>query len=82
MTTQQLSAALELAQSDADLSRESIGHFDGYGLNGFEPVLCTVQQVARLVRWQCIQLNGATDADALNELAQFGRRRFIVVGKS
>ena len=32
--------------------------FDGFGLHDFEPVPCTLDEVARLIGWQCIQLNG------------------------
>jgi hypothetical protein len=79
MTKQQLSQAVELAESEEVLSGEDIGHFDGFGLGGFQPVTCTIRQLARLVRWQCVRLDLTVDADALNEIATLGKRRFMVV---
>ena len=79
MTKQQLSKALELAESEEALSDEDIEHFDGFGLKGFAPVTCTLRQLARLVRWQCVRLDLTVDADALHEIATFGRQRFMVV---
>ena len=81
MTKDQLQRAVAIAESDTDLSneRKQIDIFDGYGLEGFKPVHVTIKQVADLVRWQCVQFNGCIDADALNELAYAGRKRFLVV---
>jgi len=45
------SRAFQIADSDADLTSESIDHFDGYGLPGFSCV-ATIRQLARLIRWQ------------------------------
>lgn len=79
MTKDQLSQSLALALSDADLSKED-EPFMGFGLPDFQPLVCTIPQVARLIRWQCIRLNGSIDSEALNEIADAGRKKFQIVG--
>ncbi len=82
MTRHELSEALTLARSGADLNLDEIGIFDGFALRDFAPVVCTIEALAVLVRWQCICFDGSIDHDALNEIATVGRRRFQVVGKA
>lgn len=81
MKKDQLQRAVEIATSDEDLSTEmeQIDIFSGFGLPDFEPVTVTVKQLAALVRWQCSQFNGGIDAQALNEIAELGKKRFQVV---
>jgi len=80
MKTTELDNALALARSDAPLNLDDISIFDGFGLPDFRPIVCTVEALAILVRWQCIQFDGSVDAEALDEIATCGRRRFTVVG--
>ena len=82
MTRDQLSEALTLARSGADLSLDDISIFDGFALRDFAPVVYTLEALAVLVRWQCICFDGSIDHDALNEIAIVGRRKFGVVGKA
>ncbi len=82
MTRDQLSEALTLARSGADLCLDEIAIFDGFALRDFSPVVCTLEALAVLVRWQCICFDGSIDHDALNEIATVGRRKFGVVGKA
>lgn len=79
MHKRQLEAAVAIARSAADLLGEDIDVFHGYGLHGFKPVTCTLRQVAALIRWQCVYLNGNLDGAALDELADLGKTRFIVL---
>lgn len=81
MKATQLQAALDIARSDAALNIEDIGIFDGYGLRGFEPITCTVEALAMLIRWECVQLNGEINAEALAELARVGRHKFTVIDR-
>lgn len=80
MNNKQLDAALKMAQSDADLQSHDINVFDGFGLPSFSPIIVTIPQVARLIRWQAIYLNGGVDSAALAEVADAGRRKFTVIG--
>ena len=78
-------AALSIARSDENLAGEDIGMFDGYGLRDFQPVHCTVKQVAALIRWQCFYMMkrmGGPDMnmEEFNELCHIGRKKFIIVG--
>ena len=82
MMRDQLSEALTLARSGAALSLDEITIFDGFALRDFAPLVCTVEALAVLVRWQCICFDGSVDHDALNEIATVGRRKFLVVGKA
>jgi hypothetical protein len=81
MKKAQLDKALRLAQSNADLSAHDINVFDGFGLPTFAPVIVTLPQVARLIRWQAVYLNGGVDNAALAEVADAGRRKFTVIGE-
>lgn len=80
MTKQELSEALKIANSEKSLENVDIEIFDGYGLKNFQPIYCTVEQLARLIRWQCFQLNGKIDDEELNNLAYAGKKKFLIVG--
>jgi len=80
MTKNELSDAFTLAQSPDTLGNAEMDLFYGFGLPGFAPVYCTLRDVARLIRWQCSQLNGGWDREALQEIATHGRKRFQVIG--
>lgn len=58
---------------------EDISIFNGYGLPYFSQIVCTSRQLAALIRWQCVRLDGTMDTDALTELNNIGRRKFTVV---
>jgi hypothetical protein len=80
MTTIQFKTALRMAvDNSVDLSTEELNHFDGFGLQDFRPVYCTIQQIARLIRWQAIQFNGEVNQETLTEVARFGKKRFMVM---
>jgi len=81
MTKNQLQRAVELATSEEDLTNENeqMEIFDGFGLDDFKPVTVTVKQLASLVRWQCVQFSGGINADALEEVASCGKKRFQIV---
>ena len=53
--------------------------FDGFGLPDFEPVHCTLDELAQLIGWQCLQFNGELDDRAMDEIWQ-ARRRFRLLG--
>ena len=80
MTKAELSQAVAIAKSNADLAGVDTSHMVGYGLNSFEPVHVTLDMVASMIRYQCIMFNGDIDGNELNELADAGRRKFIVIG--
>jgi hypothetical protein len=80
MNKAEMTQALAIAKSDADLMNEDIAIFDGYGLPDFTPVHVTVRQVARIIRWQAQYMNGEWDADEINSIANLGRKRFMIIG--
>lgn len=76
MTNSHLQQAMEIARSDKELQHTSI--FDGFGLAGFQQVTVTLEALAWLIRWQCFQMDGGIDQDALNEIATLGKHRFLI----
>ncbi|MFA7219020.1 MAG: hypothetical protein WC119_00645 [Synergistaceae bacterium] len=81
MKKSELSKALEIAKSDIKLDEQnaSLVPFDGFGLKDFEPVYVTLNQIARLIRWQCICLDGSIDNDNFQDIAYAGKRKFMVI---
>lgn len=78
MTKDELSRAVELAKTKAELPQD-LSIFDGFGLPDFQPVHTTIDAVAALIRWQCQCLYGGFDLEALNEVAYCGRRKFLII---
>lgn len=73
--------AFLLAQdADVDLSDESLDIFDGYGLRDFDPVVATVRQVARLMRYQALQFNGDWVNEELTQIKEIFRKKVTMVG--
>lgn len=71
--------ALRIAKdSTIDLIDEELGLMNGYGLPNFEPVSVSTRQVARMIRWQALYLNGGWDVEEINSVRQLGRNRFEI----
>jgi hypothetical protein len=80
MTTKQLSAAFAMANSNDFRSNPAdLAIFDGFGLKSFQPIVATTAALAVLIRWQCMQLCGDFDLDALNEIRVCLRRKLTIV---
>ena len=79
MTRNEFNRAYTIACSDAKLPPDD-GLFMGFGLADFKPVKCTLRQVAALMRWQALQLNGEWDVPALHQIADQGRYKFDIIG--
>lgn len=77
MTKKQFGQAVRIAQSREDLSKVDDSTLFGCGLPDFKPVFCTIEMVAKFVRWQCLQFNGEFNAENLNECATIARRKFL-----
>lgn len=78
MTKSELSAALKIAKSDKEL-HEDLSIFLGYGLKNFDKIYVTLDAVAKLIRYQCIQFDGSIDTEKLNSLAYHSRQKFMVI---
>lgn len=76
MNKSEFNQAVALAKSDLDIE-DSIAIFDGFGLSDFQPVACTLGQMARLIRYQCSTFAGTWDAEALSEIWHY-KARFII----
>jgi|SaaInlV_165m_DNA_2_1040747.scaffolds.fasta_scaffold159401_1 hypothetical protein len=88
MTRNELSLAVAMAQSDEELetfigensSQRLIDLFNGFGLSDYNPVHITIRDLACLVRYECTMMNCELDNHALNEIAELGKTKFIIVG--
>jgi hypothetical protein len=79
MNKQEFSKALELAKQGESASFDEMGAlFDGFGFKEFQPVACTLKQLAALIVYQCFTFGGTIDTEALNEIWA-AKRKFIVV---
>ena len=58
---------------------EDLSVFDGFGLPDFQPVVVTTAQVAALMRWQGLCLDGSWDMPAIQEVRTHGRRKFEII---
>jgi hypothetical protein len=83
MTKAEFSRALALAQSDIPLELAEFmkqTKFDGFAVHGFQPVACTLFEMAQLIAYQSFTFAGTIDQAALDEIWQ-NRRRFLIVGQ-
>ena len=83
MLKTEFSRALALAQSDEPMNLcdfMKTTTFDGFGLNDFEPVPCTLYQMAQLIAYHCVCFDGSIDQEAMDEIWQH-RKRFQIVGE-
>lgn len=79
MTLAQFQKAFAIANSNVDLSNVDDSILFGYGLPTFKPVHTTLEAVAKTIRWQALQFNGQWNAEALNEVAEHGRKNFLIL---
>lgn len=84
MTKDEFKAAFQRAQDrkaqDLPFDWVALDRFVGFGLRDFEPVHCTLDAVADLIRYQAQYFNGGWDHEELNNIAQVARRKFVVIG--
>lgn len=82
MNKKEFSEILEIVQdSRIDLTDVDEMILHGCALPDFQyPVYVTRKQVAKLIRWDCIQFNGQFDSEELNNIGIIGKRKFIIVG--
>lgn len=67
------------AKSNRDLSHVDDSILHGCALPEFEPVVATIDQVARFVRWHALMLNGDWDSEQLTTLQTLFRRKVTMV---
>ena len=80
MTLVQFQKAFAIANDTSiDLSNVDDTILFGCGLPRFKPVHTTLEAVAKMIRWQAMQFNGQWNAEALNEVAEVGRKNFLIL---
>jgi len=77
MNKKEFSKALELAKTH-EYGIAEISLFNGFALADFKPVVCTMNDIAGLIAWQCFTFGGGIDSEALTEIWN-NKRRFILV---
>jgi hypothetical protein len=80
MTKKELAKAFQIAKSDTVIPEDNLHLFNGFGLDDFKPVYCTLRDVAKLIRYQCQFLTGGWDMDAFQDIAFHSKKRFIIIG--
>jgi hypothetical protein len=78
MTRQQLQRAFQIAKQ-RNSKYDSLDWAVGFGLSDYEPMHITVEMLANLISYQCACLDGSWDQAALNEIAEHGKRKFVVI---
>jgi hypothetical protein len=78
MTKQQFADAVQLIRDGRDVSGADDTPLHGYGLPGFQPVTVTLEAAAKFIAWHCQQLNGQFDGEALNEMRELSRKRWLI----
>ncbi len=79
MNIAEMKLVMQTARRCGRLDHEAIAQFQGYGLKDFKPVHVSIWQVSRLIRWQCLQFNGEFDMEAVDELMNIGRKKFLII---
>lgn len=79
MTKAEFNQAYKRAEERRDKPYTFTLEFDGFALPDFQPVVCTLDQLADLIRWQSFEFGGGIDASGLAGI-WLARRKFIVVG--
>lgn len=80
MTKEEFKAAFKIADSQEDLSDVDDSNLFGCGLPEYKRTVTTLKAVAKLIRWQALQFNGAWNAEALGEVQKIAKVKFEVVG--
>lgn len=80
MTKLELEDAIKLAIVRKGCGFVPLDIFDGFALPGFDPITCTMTQLADLIRWQCGRIFAdGWDDTMLSEIMECGRRKFNVI---
>lgn len=80
MTLHQFQRACAAAKNPTlDLSATDITMLVGYGRPSFRQTHTTLAAVAKIIRWDALQLDGEWDAEALEEICKVGRKKFLIV---
>jgi hypothetical protein len=80
MTLTQFQKACAAAKNpNLDLSATDDTMLFGYGLPSFRQTHTTLAAVAKILRWDALQFNGEWDAEALNQIGEIGRKKFLIV---
>jgi len=85
MLKSEFSRAIAIVQSGKELDlynwmQDGMEVMDGYGLPDFQPVMVTIEDMARLIAYEALQINGELDHEWLNIIWSC-RSRFIIVGE-
>lgn len=90
MTGRQFNEAIKLAKTPGAVSWAKqlpdggvmidLDIFDGCALPGAHTVVCTIEDVAKLIKYQVTQWNGEWDLNELENLRYIAKIRFQIIG--
>lgn len=78
-TAKQFKQAFKRAGSDEDFTNVNIALFMEYGKKTYKPVYCSIKQLAALIRYQCMYLDGEWDMEELQSLKKCSVNKFIIL---
>lgn len=78
MTKRDLQRAFEIAKQ-GNSKYDSLDWALGFGMSDYQPQHITVEMLANLISYQCACFDGSWDQVALNEIAEHGERKFILI---
>jgi len=79
MNKVEFARAFEIAKIDCKLPMVDFDKFAGFAFKEFEPIYVTIKEIASMIRYHVLQLDGEWNGKALNEIGIAGRRKFKVI---
>lgn len=81
MNAEQFERALKLAQDlkiDLSFAQSQTNALFSFGLPSFPATETTIAAVALVIRWQALSFNGSWDQDAIQEVREISRYKFVI----
>ncbi len=78
MTKDQFDSAVKMIRDGKDVQGADDTPLWGCLLPDFKPATVTLEGAARFIAWHALQLNGQFDGEALNEMRNVSRRKWLI----
>lgn len=79
MTRQEFSQAVKMVEERTIPDNVDDSILYGCGLPGFKPVTVSLAAAAKFIAWHARCLNGQWDSEALNEMREVSRKKWLIV---
>lgn len=77
----QKAVIIAMADVSIDADKHPIEPMYGCGLEDFEPVEVTLEQVARHIRWQASYMDGTWDWNEIDNIKHIAKNKFLLEGE-